>query len=84
MNYSMTDEVYAQMEFETRPFPVVCVLCGLVEIATEKALRGTGWLLTQECEACPNCIKRMEGYVGKSETNGGRMVSNTGQAQKAV
>ena len=84
MNYEMTPEAYQQMEFETRDFPVTCRWCGFADIDNEKSLLANGWLLTSTCEVCPKCIKGMEKYVGKSETNGGRMVSDAGQAQKAI
>ena len=83
-NYEMTPEAYQQMEFETRDFATTCRWCGFVEIAPEKSLLEAGWLLTTHAEVCPKCIKGMERYVGKSETNSGRMVSDAGQAQKAV
>lgn len=55
--YSMTPEVY-----ELKTYAVVCQLCQIADIDTEKNLRADGWLLTKEAEICGDCIKRMEFY----------------------
>ena len=66
--YSMTDEVYSQMEFETRPFTATCSWCGITDIAPERDLLAAGWMLTDKTEVCGKCVKRMAAYEQSSET----------------
>ena len=53
-NYSMDAAVYQQMEYEQRPFRVMCDICGDEAYSTQRSLERQGWFLGNGMEICPN------------------------------
>lgn len=53
-NYSMDAAVYQQMEYEQRPYKVLCDICCDEGYGSERHLKRQGWFLGNGAEICPS------------------------------